>query len=245
MKEKELCRRRHIGRENIVHFSVLFFTVAMSSLLGVLTMAGPLDAQTLPGLPGTQPRTTLGAPQQLPAAPQPSTVPLPTGQQSAQPIKTHTGAPVRLTNSVPHAAQLAVTGKLQTHPDLVPAISGSESICTFYPSDGQTCENTCPQQITIIRLLGVQNQTAIPATGVISVTLLDNSNNQLHKWSVNNLAGNSTHYVAHISYPFQCTTTSNNRKLVIAGQGITEMPGDNNSYSFFMPPDATIGPYPY
>ncbi len=169
------------------------------------------------------------------------------------------GEPVRLTYNSPSIGELAHVQlppghQLHPLPDLVAEFPSAQAICAYYPSQGQTCQNTCASK-TITRAIGVWNRTAVPAAGPITIKLLDNSNNSVAgPWTIDGLAGNASNFVAHINYPFPCPAPNTdtvgpshnpNRKVVIEAPGVHEFSTDNNILKTYIDPGLQIlnGPH--
>jgi hypothetical protein len=166
------------------------------------------------------------------------------------------GEPVRLTYTVGELAHVQLPPGHQPHPlpDLVAIFPSAKVDCAYYPSQGQTCQNTCASK-TITRAFGVWNQTAIPAVGTITIKLLDNSNNLVAgPWAIDGLAGNADRGVAHINYPFICPAPNTdmvgpsytpNRKLVVEAPGVHEFVTENNILNIYIDPSLQIlnGPH--
>ncbi len=85
MEKEKSYKTKHGFKENKLNMRILIISVVIPFFLGVSAQAGPFDTQALPG---TQPQTPLGAPQQLPTASQPSTT-----SQPALQVPTHAPQP--------------------------------------------------------------------------------------------------------------------------------------------------------
>ncbi len=194
---------------NKMNMRILIILGVIPFFIGVSAQAGPFDTQALPG---TQPQSTLGAPQQLPTAPQPSTTP-----QPAQPKTPSAVVPQQIPRG---------TNIIQL-PDLVPA-HGSVS-------GGPGANGVCKSPVHI--QLGAKNTKPYPVTTSFFIKLY-HVGVLVQQWQVQGLEGN-TERLFDYSYATTCQpmpSTPNFKLVIDPDNAVKEVDKNNNVMEIKMTP---------